>query len=322
MILIVSNKTDYTADYLILRLREREIEYVRLNTEDFPELVELSIHIGHTGVEGHIKVYDKTINLMDINSVWYRRPLPCVPSPQIIDEVARDFVVTESRETLHGLWRILPSFWVSHPDKIRIAESKLYQLVVASSVGFTTPQTILTNSPEGASSFYRDSDGGLIYKPLLFSKIDRGEKNNLLYTNLINETDAQQLNLVHYSPTLLQHHITKKHELRVTVVGQRVFAVEIHSQELLQARYDWRRANPLELSHIPCELPPNVASMCIRLVEMLGLAFGAIDLILTPENEYVFLEINPNGQWAWIEQIRPDVTIRDALIDLFLTRSM
>jgi glutathione synthase/RimK-type ligase-like ATP-grasp enzyme len=66
------------------------------------------------------------------------------------------------------------------------------------------------------------------------------------------------------------------------------------------------------------QLPQEVESQCVHLTRALGLAFGAIDLILTPQGEYVFLEINPNGQWAWLQQVIPSLPLREALADLLI----
>ena len=99
-----------------------------------------------------------------------------------------------------------------------------------------------------------------------------------------------------------------------------MFTVEIHSQDVPDAQHDWRRVDATALRHTPYDLPSQVAQKCIALTRQLGLAFGAIDLILTPEGKYIFLEINPNGQWAWIEQMCPEIRISDALIDLLVSQ--
>jgi glutathione synthase/RimK-type ligase-like ATP-grasp enzyme len=102
------------------------------------------------------------------------------------------------------------------------------------------------------------------------------------------------------------------------VIGKRVFAVAIDSQSQKEARHDWRRSEVQQLPHSPFTLPVDIESKCVDLVEALGLAFGAIDLVLTPEGEFVFLEINPNGQWAWIQQVCPTMPLREALADLLI----
>lgn len=319
MILIVTNKRDYTADFLVLGMKRRDVEFLRLNTEDFPQRIQISLEIGNRRTSGVIRINRKTTPLENIHSIWYRRPLLSEPSESITDDATRKFVIVESRETLQGLWRTLSCVWVSHPDKIRVAESKLYQLQIASQIGFVIPQTLITNSPSNAQNFYEASLAQLIYKPQRHGQIERGEDVSLLYTSVISESHRDHFDSIALSPVLFQHYIPKRLELRVTVVGKCVFAVELHSQEIPEARHDWRKADTSYLKHVPCELPSDVEEKCILLVKTLGLAFGAIDLILTPEGEYVFLEINPNGQWAWIEQTCPEVRISDALIDLLTT---
>jgi glutathione synthase/RimK-type ligase-like ATP-grasp enzyme len=67
-------------------------------------------------------------------------------------------------------------------------------------------------------------------------------------------------------------------------------------------------------------LPPEIQDKCVRLVEQLELSYGAIDMVLTPEGRYVFLEINPNGQYLWIEE-QTGMPISAALCDLLMDQS-
>ena len=110
----------------------------------------------------------------------------------------------------------------------------------------------------------------------------------------------------------------KRLELRITVVGQRVFAAEIHSQQSNHTRYDYRHYDDNSTRYQPHTLPAEVAQRCLHLVARLGLYYGAIDMILTPDGRYVFLEINPNGQYLWIEQATR-LPISDAICDLLLS---
>jgi glutathione synthase/RimK-type ligase-like ATP-grasp enzyme len=102
---------------------------------------------------------------------------------------------------------------------------------------------------------------------------------------------------------LFQAYVPKRSELRVTVVGERVFAAEIGSQATHHTRHDWRRYDMAHTPHTPHALPEPVARAAVALVRALGLVYGAIDLVLTPDGDYVFLEINPNGQYLWIEHL-------------------
>lgn len=294
------------------------VDYVRFNTEDFPQHVQVVTRIDDHGVNGLFSFPKVRVPFKDITSVWYRRPVPPTPSSDLLDPVAREFVSTESQATLDGIWESLDCFWVSRPDRLRRAEIKIHQLGVAARLGFHLPPTTLTNSPAEAEAFYWKEDGQVIYKPLRRARLARGKTVSLIYTSPIGRAEAQQLSQVAYAPTLLQRYIPKHIEIRATVIGTKVFAVEVHSQESPDSRHDWRRGDIAALHHEPHGLPPTVAARCVALVEALGLAFGAIDLILTPEGDYVFLEINPNGQWAWLQQLCPSVPLREALADLLI----
>jgi glutathione synthase/RimK-type ligase-like ATP-grasp enzyme len=105
-------------------------------------------------------------------------------------------------------------------------------------------------------------------------------------------------------PHLLQSEIDKRFDVRVTVVGSKHFACRIYSQDYSETEVDFRRSSATgrRLRHEIISLPDAVAKACTTLVEMLGLRFGAIDLV-EDDDGFVFLEINPNGQWAWIEQV-------------------
>lgn len=318
MILVVTNETDYTADYLILELNKLGIEYVRFNTEDFPLNANIALNFGDKGFEGILKLQGKQISHHQIKSVWFRRPVNSTISPQIKDPAAEEFVINESRETLEGLWKNLSCFWVSEPTNLRIAESKPYQLKRAVELGLSIPETLITNSEQEARAFYEKHSKSIIYKPLYHSRINREDSLGLIYTNRVEAEQEKKFANVHFAPSLFQPYIQKKLEIRAIVVGEQVFSVELHSQDVPDAKYDWRRADASEIKHLPHCLPDAVNEKCISLVKSLGLVFGAIDLILTPNNKYIFLELNPNGQWAWIQQMCPEIQIKEALIRMLV----
>lgn len=119
---------------------------------------------------------------------------------------------------------------------------------------------------------------------------------------------------------IVQPLISKKHDLRVTVVGTTVFAVAIDSQKHPKTSVDWRRADlndGIELHYYPVAIGYEMERRCIDLNEKLGLRFSCIDFVVTPNDELTFLEINANGQWAWLEQFA-GVNLRDAIIDELL----
>lgn len=102
------------------------------------------------------------------------------------------------------------------------------------------------------------------------------------------------------APVIYQPNVPKLFDVRVTIVGEEIFAAAIDSQVEPTARTDWRQTAH-DLKHERHSLPIEVERGCLRLMRELGLVFGALDFVLTPDGRYVFLEINPNGQWLWIE---------------------
>ncbi len=276
MILIVTNKKDVTADFLIIELKRQNISFVRFNTEDFPQKVRITTNLDKQGnvVSGYINLPHSKVNLTDITSVWYRRPLRSEFADKLSDETVSHFTITESWEFLQGLWRILDCFWISNPDNIRRAESKLLQLKVAAQVGFTIPKTLVTNLPEDASSFY-NLFNPIVYKTLKTSLINHNDVLSLIYTNIVSNHHAQHFNNVQFAPTLLQKYIPKLVELRITVVGGKVFPVELITQDDPKTKVDWRRSDAYQIKHREHSLPERVEIQCVELVKMLGLSFGA-----------------------------------------------
>jgi glutathione synthase/RimK-type ligase-like ATP-grasp enzyme len=198
---------------------------------------------------------------------------------------------------------------------LRRAEAKLRQLQLAQRLGLRVPDTLITNDVDEALAFISAREGDVIAKaPSVVLARALLDKAVLAYTRTIKPRDLAAIGAITHVPVMLQSRIGKRLELRVTVVGERVFAAEIHSQTTRRTRDDWRQ---YDHAHTPMRahaLPVLVADQCRALVRELGLRYGAIDLILTPEGDYVFLEINPNGQWTWIEDA-VGLSITSALCD-------
>jgi glutathione synthase/RimK-type ligase-like ATP-grasp enzyme len=116
--------------------------------------------------------------------------------------------------------------------------------------------------------------------------------------NILEMIDSLQI-----APVIYQELIPKRFDVRVTIVGNRVFAAAIHSQEVDSARIDWRRTNTEHLPHSVHRLPTTIEAKILDFMDRLKLRYGALDFVLTPSDEYVFLEVNPNGQWVWLEDL-------------------
>lgn len=226
----------------------------------------------------------------------------------------RGYAETESENALMGLWESMDGCqWVSKPSLIKNASHKWEQIKRAARIGFNVPKTLITNSPNEARIFCSRVKKAIV-KAVRRSVFPRKGKYEIVYTSLI-ECDDERIDDVVFSPCIFQEYVSKKIELRITVVGNQVFACAIYSQNSEKTLHDWRNYDLKNTPHEKWNLPNEVEENCLTLVKSYGLPFGAIDMILTPDDEYVFLELNPNGQWAWIEDLT-NMPISKAVIDL------
>ena len=307
-ILILTHEKDGTTDLVIEKLKEKKASYVRFDTENFPEKTKLTIKLSKGKMNGEIIFENTTTSLNDVSVIWNRRPhKPEINS--IKDTKIKEWAEEESWQLLNCLWGLMENrFWVNPIESNgKIQFNKPYQMLVAHKIGLKTPHSILTNNPDEVIKFSDEIGEDMALKVIKATAVHCSDKILLMHTKKISKKDIgeQALTGVRFSPVFLQKYIAKKTELRITVVGEKVFACEIDSQSCKETEEDWRKHIFLkeEIPHRVYNLPYNVKNKCIKLTKELGLYFGAIDMILTPNDEYVFLEINPNGQWGWIEQL-------------------
>jgi hypothetical protein len=322
MIVILTGPADPHADAVIERLARAGADYLRINEAEFP--AQMRVSYGCTSA-GHpmctLHTADRRVDLDRVSVIWQRRPLPPVAHASIQDPSCRAYVEAECKDYLESVWYSLSCEWVpARPTTTHRAGHKPTQLQLAGELGFEVPPTLITNDPEEFLAFYREHGGSLISK-LGGSALVRSLRHLGIarYTQQVTRRDVGYADDLRYSPVIFQAYVPKRLELRVTVVGDRVFAAEIHSQRANRTQIDWRRYDLSHTPHYPHVLPEVVERRCADLVQRLGLCYGAIDLILTPDGRYVFLEINPNGQYLWIEHLTR-LPISDALCDLLLSR--
>lgn len=297
-VLIITNTKDITCDYIIRQLKHNKIEFYRFNTN----LIGKSIYLHFDIVNNHYTIYDSITNItLDVKSfsaVYYRRPeLPTFDNKSLSGgEIV--YINNEIIYTLEGLYKALSNvYWISPLSAIREAENKIHQLRIAQKIGFIIPQSIISNIGNRINEFqhfWREC----IIKPVKSGLIHYSTGEKVFFTSLYHEENITDDMLV--APVFLQTLIHKDIDLRVTVVGKKVFAAAIHSQENHDSAVDWRRGENIP-QHTQYQLPSNIERKCVKLLKILNLNFGAIDLVKDKNGNYIFLEINPNGQWAWIE---------------------
>jgi hypothetical protein len=148
----------------------------------------------------------------------------------------------------------------------------------------------------------------------------RAASDGVRYTNVVSHRDIGYFKAVRQGPVIFQGYVPKRLELRITIIGDAIFPVEIHSQVARRTRHDWRHYEHFNTPMYIHALPPEIERKLRQLVSQLGLNFGAIDMVLTPDGRYVFLELNPNGQFLWMEELM-GFPMSDAMCDLLLSGS-
>lgn len=308
MILILSDADDVHADKIEAALELIGRESIRLDVSQFPSMTSWSLRLGEGGsAELHtLRLATRDIDLRNVCAVWNRR-LRSPAAPEGLTGVDTEFVRRESNGFLSGIWELLrDKIWVNPMDRARKAEGKAFQLAAAGAVGLRVPRTYMGNDPAEAARFCASIDGRLLYKP--FTQFDRsryqGGDDRGVYANIISASEVSDRSSdFRLAPCILQEYVEKACEVRATVVADACFAAEIHSQSSERSRIDWRRYDFKNTAYLPHLLPSEVEDKLLRLMETLGLLYGAIDLIVTPEGEYIFLEVNQAGQWYWIEEL-------------------
>jgi glutathione synthase/RimK-type ligase-like ATP-grasp enzyme len=220
----------------------------------------------------------------------------------------------------------LGGFQLDPLERVRRAENKPLQLKAAQALGLPIPRTIISNDPDAVRAFAEYCPGGMITKMASshFFREDEAGEFECIYTNVVTPEALADLGGLHLCPMIFQERVQKALELRVTVVGHRLFTAAVDSQIAAGARVDWRRdQEPLLGTWRPHELPRDVEEKLLALLDRFGLNFGGIDLILTPGGDYVFLEVNPLGSFSWAEHDLGEsgASIADAVADLLLGRA-
>ncbi|WP_371417592.1 MvdC/MvdD family ATP grasp protein [Granulicella sp. S190] len=321
MILILTNRRDVHADVICDGLKKWRADYLRINTEDFPAVARASMRYGQDSTDMLWLQSGESYNLSTVETVVFRRPE--FPNAQRLnDEGSGEIVRVEAEHFLWGILRLLQGKrWVNPLSANRDSDFKPYNLQRAAAHGFITPKTLYSNNASHILKFASECNGRLIYKPFDFYTVTgANDSRKTVYTNLISSEDINgSIRSLESVPGIFQEYIEKELEIRLTVIGGRVFACSIDSQKSSRGKVDWRRYEFRRDLYAAFTLPSDIEHLAISYVKALGLIFGCIDMILTPAGQYVFLEINPNGQWLWVDNFT-HMPLLETYLDLITSR--
>lgn len=295
-VLVLTQQLDPTADLVVKELTDRDVAVFRCDTSEFPQQLVLAASLDRGRWHGCLRTKHREVALQDVSAVYYRRPSG-FGLPEHMSQVERHWAEREARQGFGGVISALNCRWVNHPAAIAAATPKPRQLQMAARCGLACLPTLVTNDPAQARRFAARV-GPVVYKPL--SGTPETGQAVALYTTAV---DPGQIDgsVRHTAHLFQQAIIDKAYEVRLTIVGtDRTFPARIDAATP-QARADWRADYPA-LTFTPVELPGQVTAGAKELMRCLDLRYGALDFIVDHNGNHHFLEINPNGQWAFIEQ--------------------
>ena len=203
----------------------------------------------------------------------------------------------ENLKTIEGLYKLLSaSFWINPVFATREAENKIWQMKLARDIGFEIPKSLISNYPATFHKF-TGLNRNCVVKCLGSASLSK-DSDKIVFTHKLDKDFCNEQ--IEFCPTYVQQNIPRLYDIRVIVIDNDAFAFSIKFNTKDGNVVDWRESDdPILYEYI--EIPLNVKEKCILITHDLGLLFGAIDLIRGLDGNFYFLEINPNGQWAWLE---------------------
>lgn len=309
MMLILSEQTDATTDVVCSWLNHYGCDYLRVNEEDAHNPhVEIRIKDGKFTAlysdDSH--VYD----LSDVEICWYRRGFFKFHVEERLSDVSDStnesitrFLGNEGK-TLENFFYFLfgKKLSINHPANYNF--NKLIALHEAADIGFKIPNTLLCRHSADLKKFV-DENGSCITKSIQdIMPIRYGDRH--LSAGKIERVDKRDLAHSEYWYSLFQKEIPKRYELRVFYFLGKQYAMAIFSQLDCESRLDFRDVD-VNGDHpnrmVPYNLPKNIKTLIHKLMKRLKLESGSLDIIVTPDNDYYFLEVNPVGQFNFVSEI-------------------
>ena len=300
MILILTSPEDPHLPFVTKHLKKDE--YIVIDVGVIAEGAKLTYEVSNDTFK--IKYEGK--ELKEITGVWYRRPRTAQKDLHInVRPDYLDYAYSALQQHVNQLYALLENaLWISDVYAVRRAENKVFQLLTAKKVGFQIPEVIFTSDAKAAEAFVNKHRTAIV-KPESnhWPKPLHKDTQPAIYARKVSANDQVKYAGLHMAPSIFQQLIDPDFELRITVIGNAVFAAKVLASDFtVEEVRDWRLAHTDgKLDFEEYNLPDAIAKKCIRLTKELGLNFGAIDMIRAKDGTMWFLEINPNGQWGFIE---------------------
>jgi hypothetical protein len=285
-------------------IEKNGLQPVRFDTDLFPEKLSLEVASRKGVLSSVITRNNKRINLQQLRSVWYRRSRIGESLRGQMTQSLLSPVIQESQMIFWAGISSLPVFHLDHYMLHRVLENKLYQLTVAEKCGLKIPPNLYTNSRKAFNQFYKAQNQTVITKMFSSFAIYEDNQEQVVFTTKLEKKHLKEMGSLQVSPMSFQKNIAKKRELRITIVGNKVFTAAVDSQKMPTAQTDWRvEGEALVTQWYPYKLPVDVEKKLLRLMDVFQLNYGAIDIIETPRGEFYYLETNSGGEYFWLDHL-------------------
>lgn len=312
-VVIFAQDNDSPVDQVVLALAERDIPVFRADLSWFPQKLTVDARFNDGLWSGELRTPSRSVSFDEIRSVWYRNPA-AFGFPAGMSDVERAHAHREARLGLGGVLATLPVLWVNNPNRAADAMYRPLQLTSAAACGLAVAPTLVTNRPDAVREFAQTAPGRVICKTFGPNSVTELGVSKVAYTHRLTEDDLRDLRGITTTTHQIQHWIGKARETRIVVVGERMFGIGIDAHNA-PARIDWR-ADFRALTYDQVEIPPPVEKGVRRYMESMGLTYAAFDFVIEHgTGQWVFLESNSSGQYAWLETAT-GAPITDALVGL------
>jgi ATP-GRASP peptide maturase of grasp-with-spasm system len=303
MILIFSESNDSTTSIVMEWLLQAGHEVLRLNECD--KLLNFSLSKQNITLDFYQLSTKKniTLNLDAVKTVWYRkgnfRPDEWFEQ-QLGNKFTDGYLKSELRIVLDYLYYILGTkrnlavIFTSRMNKLHVNQ-------LAVSLGLETPDFLVSTEKNKLNDFLAQYPKGCITKAISETfYIAHDDTFIISYTEAAKADDLKDYP-ERMKPVLLQNKVDKKYELRIFYLNGVCYSSAIFSQNDEQTKVDFRKYNYEKPNRtVPFNLPPDIADKIDRLMKQLNLKTGSIDMLVTKNNRYIFLEINPVGQFGMV----------------------
>ncbi|PNY80418.1 MvdC/MvdD family ATP grasp protein [Deinococcus koreensis] len=307
MILVISYPGEEHTDDVVGRLQRAGRDVVRIDLADFPAASGLSCSWDVGAPERYlIQTPGGTVDLAGARAAWWRRVRAHTLDPLMSDPDAMAFAMSETNEAVSGMLDALSCPWMNPREADSAAHHKPLQWAVARQVGLQLPRTLVTSRPDDARAFIAEIGVGKVVFKAFIAMLEAWRE-----TRLVEESDLAHLDSVRLAPVIFQEYVPGV-DLRIIHVGERFYTAELDAQDT---------SYPVDMRMVigeakvrPVELPARLEAQLLALQRRLGLVYGAIDMRRTPDGDYLFLEVNPAGQWMFVEE-RTGLPISQAVAD-------